>query len=91
MMGLVIKGKSETVPEVAIEKVLKLLFAGQKGRGMRVKLGSKVVWLFINGIFCSRPQDLISLFMALTFVRKSPVRVFLRNERTSHKSVDYRP
>ena len=43
MMGFGMKGKSEKQPEVAIEKVLKLFVAGQKWRGIRGKLGSKVV------------------------------------------------
>ena len=42
-MGFGMKGKSETEPEVAIKKVLKLLVAGQKWRGIRGKLGSKAV------------------------------------------------
>jgi hypothetical protein len=50
--GIWNEGKSETEPEVAIKKVLKLLVAGQKGRGVRVKLGARqfdCFNLFING------------------------------------------
>ena len=42
-MGFVVKGKSETEPESAIKKVLKLLVAGQKWRSIRGKLRSKAV------------------------------------------------
>jgi len=51
-MGFGMKGKSETEPEVAIKKVLRLLVAGQKRRGVRVKLGARqfdCFILFING------------------------------------------